>query len=145
VTFVTSALFIFCIKRLQTEKETKMVSLNKGGKLSTHILDTSLGRPAVGVKITLSQIENEVVTEIHSTMSNEDGRTDQPLLAGNTFHLGTYELRFHVGPYFENLAHDDDSLPFLDIIPVRFTLSEISHYHVPLLFSSYSYSTYRGS
>ena len=122
-----------------------MVSPNKRGKLSTHILDTSLGRPAAGVKISLYQIENELVTEIHSTVSNEDGRTDQPLLADETFRLGTYELRFHVGSYFENSAHDDCALPFLDIIPVRFTLSEINHYHVPLLVSPYSYSTYRGS
>ncbi|MEP3629209.1 MAG: hydroxyisourate hydrolase [Hyphomicrobiales bacterium] len=121
------------------------MTLNKRGKLSTHILDTSLGRPAAGVKISLSHIENEVATEILSTLSNEDGRTDHPLLTDATFRLGTYELKFHVGPYFKNVPHDERTLPFLDIIPVRFTLSEIDHYHVPLLVSPYSYSTYRGS
>lgn len=121
------------------------MSLNKRGKLSTHILDTSLGHPAVGVKISLHQIENEVVTEILSTLSNEDGRTDHPLLTDDSFRLGTYELRFHVGSYFETVPHDGNALPFFDIIPIRVTLAEVDHYHIPLLVSRYSYSTYRGS
>ena len=121
------------------------MSLKKSGKLSTHVLDTSLGRPAAGVKITLNQIENEIVTEILSTLSNDDGRTDHPLMVDDSFRLGTYELRFHIGDYFETVPHDGSYMPFLDIIPVRFTLAEIDHYHIPLLVSRYSYSTYRGS
>lgn len=103
--------------------------------LSTHVLDTMRGRPAAGMKIELWS-GGEL---LKSVTTNADGRTDSPLLAGNDFAIGDYELLFHVGDYFGERR-------FLDRVPVRFTISEpAAKYHVPLLVSPWSYSTYRGS
>jgi 5-hydroxyisourate hydrolase len=79
-----------------------------------------------------------------SGLTNEDGRAPGPLLEGDHFRLGGYELIFHVGAYFERLGVRLE-MPFLDQVPVRFVMSEMAHYHVPLLVSPYGYSTYRGS
>jgi 5-hydroxyisourate hydrolase len=104
-------------------------------KLSTHVLDTTRGKPAVGMTITLSRGGQVLKT----VKTNPDGRTEAPLLSADEMATGEYELIFHVGDYFGSRA-------FLDRVPVRFTISDATaSYHVPLLCSPWAYSTYRGS
>ena len=110
-------------------------------RLSTHVLDTSVGRPAAGVRIVLRR-DGEMLAE---TQTNADGRTDQPLLEGVAFRAGTYELTFHIGDYFRASGVSLADPPFLDVIPVRFSITDDRHHHVPLLVSPFGYSTYRGS
>ena len=114
------------------------------GRLSTHVLDTARGRPAAGIPVTLHRIAADGArTPVAEAVTNRDGRTDAPLLAGVAFAPGTYELTFAVGAYFDDIA---PGAPFLDGVPLRFTVSDPDgHYHVPLLVSPWSYSTYRGS
>lgn len=113
------------------------------GRLSTHVLDTARGRPASGVPVTLARLgPGEARTVLVETLTNADGRTDRPLLGPDDFAPGTYELVFDVAAYFGDTGV---AMPFLDRIPLRFTLGEDSAYHVPLLVSPWSYSTYRGS
>ena len=110
------------------------------GWLSTHVLDTSQGRPAAGIALELLEAGGAVLAR---SVTNADGRTDAPLLSGAPLRIGVYELRFEVGPYF---GAGDGEVPFLDHIPLRFGISEPeTHYHVPLLVSPGAYSTYRGS
>ena len=112
------------------------------GRLTTHVLDTAAGRPAAGVRITVSR-DGEALRE---NVTNDDGRADGPLLAGAAFTPGVYELAFHVGDYFRGLGVVSDEPLFLDVVPVRFGISQAGqHYHVPLLISPFGYSTYRGS
>ncbi|RYB06300.1 hydroxyisourate hydrolase [Lichenibacterium ramalinae] len=114
------------------------------GRLSTHVLDTARGRPAAGVPVTLHRLAADGARiAVAEAVTNADGRTDAPLLAGPAFVPGTYELTFAVGRYFDDVA---PGAPFLDTVPLRVTLAEADgHYHVPLLVSPWSYSTYRGS
>ena len=112
------------------------------GRLTTHVLDTASGKPGAGIRVSVIRIDGER-RELGCTVTNHDGRCDAPLLSGETMKTGTYELRFHAGDY---LGRTGDGPMFLDIIPIRFGLSdEGAHYHVPLLVSPFSYSTYRGS
>ena len=111
------------------------------GRLSTHILDTSAGRPGAGVRVVLRR-GDEVLAD---TRTNADGRTDKPLLEGAAFRVGSYELTFHIGDYFRAKGIPLADPPFLDVVPLRFSIAEDAHYHVPLLVSPYGYSTYRGS
>jgi 5-hydroxyisourate hydrolase len=105
-------------------------------RISTHVLDLAKGRPAAGVRIELFGPSGEPLC---SAVTNIDGRTDAPLLNGDSIPTGRYELVFHAGEYLRTSA-------FLDEIPVRFGVSDPSgNYHVPLLLSPYGYSTYRGS
>jgi 5-hydroxyisourate hydrolase len=107
------------------------------GKLSTHVLDTAKGRPAAGMKIELRRIASGETVKTLAT--NSDGRTDGPVLGPEEISAGEYELLFHIGAYFGESK-------FLDVVPVRFRISEpTQNYHVPLLCSPWSYSTYRGS
>lgn len=107
------------------------------GKLSTHVLDTANGRPAAGMKIELRRVPSGEL--VKSMVTNSDGRTDQPVFAPDEMAEGEYELVFHVGVYFGQAT-------FLDLVPVRFRISDAGqNYHVPLLCSPWSYSTYRGS
>ncbi|WP_341487869.1 hydroxyisourate hydrolase [Pararhizobium sp. A13] len=113
------------------------------GRLTTHVLDTALGKPAEGLRIDLFRVEGDKAEQIGSIQTNSDGRCDAPLLSGEHMKVGTYELRFHAGDYLGCKAGE---VSFLDIIPIRFGIAdETAHYHVPLLLSPYSYSTYRGS
>lgn len=113
-------------------------------RLTTHILDTSCGRPASGVRIELGRIEDGRWQKLAGAVTNADGRTDQPLLSGSDFRAGLYEIHFHVGAYFE--AASAAQSPFLEVVPVRFRISDTrAHYHVPLLVTPWSYATYRGS
>lgn len=115
------------------------------GKLSTHVLDTAHGTPASGVSVSLHRIDGDAQRLVLSAVTNYDGRTDAPLLAGAQFQTGTYVLSFAVGAYFAARGFGPQTA-FLDIIPVRFTLGDPGgNYHVPLLVSPWSYSTYRGS
>ncbi len=123
------------------------------GWLSTHVLDTANGTPAANIELTLWQLdtsENKQETNrrlLKTVRTNQDGRTDSPLLKGEDFQLGTYEIVFAVGDYFSKAdASLSLSHPFLNLIPIRFGIADIeAHYHVPLLVSPWSYSTYRGS
>ena len=110
------------------------------GRLTTHVLDTAHGRPAAGVVIELRAGDATLKT----VRTNADGRTDEPLLAGDALEAREYELVFHVGDYFA--ADSAGALRFLDRVPVRFSIADPgAHYHVPHLVSPWSYSTYRGS
>jgi 5-hydroxyisourate hydrolase len=111
------------------------------GRLSTHVLDTSVGRPGAGVRVVLRR-DDDVLVDVRT---NADGRTDKPLLEGAAFQTGAYELTFHMGEYFRAQGTPLADPPFLDVIPLRFSIAEDAHYHVPLLVSPYGYSTYRGS
>lgn len=114
------------------------------GRLTTHVLDTAHGKPAAGMRFDLVMAHGDHSHHMLSGETNSDGRTDKPLLEGEHFRPGTYELVFYVGEYFARLGLGGEH-PFLDYVPIRFTMSEEAHYHVPLLVSPYSYSTYRGS
>jgi 5-hydroxyisourate hydrolase len=116
------------------------------GRLTTHVLDTARGRPAAGVAIELVREPDGERRTVARAKTNADGRTDAPLLADGALELGTYELVFDVGGYFAGAGLDTGDPAFLERVPVRFTVAEPeAHYHVPLLVSPCSYSTYRGS
>jgi 5-hydroxyisourate hydrolase len=115
--------------------------------LTTHVLDTALGRPAQGLAIDLFRIEGERRKHLKSMVTNADGRVDGgPILAGETFVIGIYELVFRAGAYLRASGGKLPDPAFLDDVPIRFGIADTSaHYHVPLLLSPYGYSTYRGS
>ncbi len=114
-------------------------------KLTTHVLDTAHGRPASGIVIMLSRIE-KARTALGTFVTNLDGRCAAPLLMGAAFQPGIYELDFAVGDYFASLGIALEQPRFLDVITLRFGINDrLAHYHVPLLVSPFSYSTYRGS
>jgi 5-hydroxyisourate hydrolase-like protein (transthyretin family) len=143
------------------------------GKLSTHVLDTAKGRPAAGLKIQLWTIEANEHRFLKEVVTNQDGRTETPLLLGAELKPGLYELVFQVGPYFQNLSRrsvakaepsrhspaaagkaegmesaflQTTEASFLGDVPVRFRiLNPEESYHIPLLVSPWSYTTYRGS
>jgi 5-hydroxyisourate hydrolase len=115
------------------------------GKLTTHVLDTSKGVPASNMTIKLYYLDEGKKELIGSFITNKDGRVDHPLLEGSNFHQGRYELVFHVGAYQKNIDKTDTENQFLNLIPIQFFISDNTHYHVPLLYSPYGYSTYRGS
>ena len=115
------------------------------GYLTTHVLDTARGCPAAGLKIDLFRLEEDTRLALGSMTTNADGRTDGPILPSEEFALGRYELVFHAGTYLSGCGAPSGGNGFLDIIPIRFEMSENSHYHVPLLLSPFGYSTYRGS
>ncbi|SHF90920.1 5-hydroxyisourate hydrolase [Kaistia soli DSM 19436] len=115
------------------------------GRLTTHVLDTAAGRPAAGLKIELYRLDQERHL-VRSAVTNPDGRIDGPLLEGDDFSTGVYELVFHAGDYLKRGAIALPDPAFLDVIPIRFGIAEPGqHYHVPLLISPFGYSTYRGS
>ncbi|HEX2020770.1 MAG TPA: hydroxyisourate hydrolase [Aurantimonas sp.] len=115
-------------------------------RLTTHVLDTSLGKPAAGIAVTLSRVgsagERSLVAE---AVTNDDGRCDSPLMAGEAFEIGTYELTFAAGDYFDALGAVLPEPKFLGEVVLRFSIAERRHYHVPLLLSPFGYTTYRGS
>jgi 2-oxo-4-hydroxy-4-carboxy-5-ureidoimidazoline decarboxylase len=116
------------------------------GRLSTHVLDTHAGRPAVGIAVELYEFAGDRAHRIAAATTNADGRTDQPLIGGRPLPIGRYELRFAVGDHFRSRGIEQGDPPFLDIVPLRFSIAEPEgHYHVPLLCTPWSYSTYRGS
>ena len=115
------------------------------GKLTTHVLDTSKGVPASNMTIELYYLNEGKKELIGSFITNKDGRVDRPLLEGSNLHKGRYELVFHAGTYQKNIDKTDTESQFLNLIPIQFFISDNTHYHVPLLYAPYGYSTYRGS
>ena len=117
------------------------------GKLSTHILDTAEGRPADGVAVTLWAVSDAgQATEVSRAVTNADGRTDAPLLAGPAMQVGRFRLSFSVADYFRRRGAALADPPFLDTVQIDFAIANAdANYHVPLLVSPWSFSTYRGS
>lgn len=116
------------------------------GRLTTHVLDTSRGCPGTGIRIDVFRIHGDERVYLGEAVTNADGRCDAPLLEGDSFSCGEYELVFHAGDYLRGQGVLAAEPRFLDRIPLRFGVADADdHYHVPLLISPYSYSTYRGS
>lgn len=116
------------------------------GKLTTHVLDTANGSPAAGMRLELWRVDGERRERLLETVTNADGRCDAPLLQGDALLAGRYELVFDAGAYFARLGTRMPDPPFLDRIPLAFGIADVAaHYHVPLLVSPWSFSTYRGS
>lgn len=112
------------------------------GRITTHVLDTALGRPAAGMRVDLFRMDGDD-DQVATATTNVDGRVDEPLIEGAAMIDGTYEIRFYAGAYLRANAMEST---FLDVIPIRFSVASADeHYHVPLLLSPYGYSTYRGS
>jgi 5-hydroxyisourate hydrolase len=115
------------------------------GKLTTHVLDTTHGRPGKGINLRLFRLgaKEELVAK---ATTNDDGRCDAPILQGDAMKPGTYRLEFDVADYFKAQGVKLSDVPFLDTVLIRFGITDAgAHYHVPLLVSPYGYSTYRGS
>ncbi len=112
------------------------------GELSTHVLDTTRGKPAAGMRIELFEVGLSARSKLTEAVTNKDGRTDAPLISGGPLRIGTYELQFHVGAYYGASGADPG---YLGVVPVRFSIAEPeSHYHVPLIVTPFSHTTYRG-
>jgi 2-oxo-4-hydroxy-4-carboxy-5-ureidoimidazoline decarboxylase len=126
---------------------TSDVPLPVFGELSMHVLDTHGGRPAEGVPFELIELASHGASRtLAKGATNHDGRTDAALLAGRPVPIGNYELRFYIAGYYAKRGVSLTSPPFLDVIPIRFAISDPEgHYHVPLLMTPWSYTTYRGS
>ena len=115
-------------------------------KLSTHVLDLVSGRPAAGMRIHLFSVAGGSRTPVCNVLTNSDGRTAAPLLAGDAIPTGVFELVFHTAEYFRAQGYPLTDPPFLDEVVIRFGIAgPAGNYHVPLLLSPYGYSTYRGS
>ena len=116
------------------------------GKLTTHVLDTSHGRPGAGIKVELFALDGDARRALKTTVTNGDGRCDSPLLEGAALVPGEYELVFHAGDYFAAAGVKVPEPRFVDRVVLRFGIADAAaHYHVPLLVSPWAYSTYRGS
>jgi 5-hydroxyisourate hydrolase len=116
------------------------------GHLSTHVLDTAHGCPAAGLRVTLQKIEAGGPVTLKALALNADGRADGPLLDAASMAVGRYRLLFDVAPYFRARGVELPEPPFIDVVQLDFGIADAAgHYHVPLLVSPYSYSTYRGS
>lgn len=117
-----------------------------GGRLTVHALDTAHGRPAAGMRIDFAQREGDGWRHVKTMHTNADGRTDAPVMTPEEMRSGQFELTFHVADYFRGRGVALADVPFLDQVPIRFGIGDASaHYHVPILCSPWSYSTYRGS
>ena len=116
------------------------------GKLTTHVLDTANGRPGAGIKVELFVLAGDTRRALKTTVTNDDGRCDEPLLEGDALVAGEYELVFGAGDYFASIGTRVPEPRFVDRVVLRFGVADAAaHYHVPLLVSPWSYSTYRGS
>ena len=116
------------------------------GYLTTHVLDTARGMPAAGIRIALYRVAGNAHHKIAEAETNDDGRTDAPILPEGKLETGRYELIFFCGGYLEAHGLNPSEIKFLDQVPIRFGIDDAdAHYHVPLLLSPFGYSTYRGS
>lgn len=139
---------IFRITALRLDQRvTAPDQLKVHGRISTHILDTCNGVPARGVKVELLELsDNGSRRTVATAATNQDGRTDAPLIGGQPVPIARYELQFHIAAYFEKLGVSRADPPFLGVVPIQFSVADAEgHYHVPLLATPWSYSTYRGS
>jgi 2-oxo-4-hydroxy-4-carboxy-5-ureidoimidazoline decarboxylase len=129
------------------QRVTAPLRLPLHGRLSTHVLDTHGGMPAANVPVELWELSRDGDARLLvNTVTNKDGRTDKPLIAERPVPIGTYELRFSMAGYFKARGVALAEPPFLDIVPIRFCVTEPeAHYHVPLVTTPWSYATYRGS
>jgi len=116
------------------------------GRLSTHVLDAASGKPAAGMRIDFSELQGGQWKLVRTVLTNADGRTDELLLAPEAMRTGQFKLVFHVAAYFREQGERLPEPAFLDTVPLRFGIADRdAHYHVPLLCTPWSYSTYRGS
>ena len=116
------------------------------GRLTTHVLDAAHGCPGSSIKIELYRVEGSQLRLVASALTNGDGRCDVPLLQGDDYRSGVYQIQFGAGDYYRARGVQLAEPAFLDVVVLRFGISqEQEHYHVPLLISPYAYSTYRGS
>jgi 2-oxo-4-hydroxy-4-carboxy-5-ureidoimidazoline decarboxylase len=145
--FETALEEVFRIAALRLDQVIEHADLSLNGRLSTHVLDNHAGRPAQGMWLALRELSSHDEPRlIVRTPTNADGRTDQPLISGRPVPAGQYELLFSVADYFRKQLVTLAEPPFLDVVTVRFSIAEPEgHYHVPLLVTPWSYSTYRGS
>lgn len=147
VEFDTALAEVFRIAALRLDQKIENADLGLNGRLSTHVLDNHAGRPAQGMRLELRELSAEDEPRpVVRVQTNTDGRTDAPLISDRPVPAGEYELLFSVADYFaaQNVPLADP--PFLDVVPVRFSIAEPEgHYHVPLLVTPWSYGTYRGS
>ncbi len=146
--FDTALIEIFRIAALRLDQRvTAPARLAVHGRLSTHVLDVHGGVPGAGVPIELWELSRQGESHLLArTVSNKDGRTDRPLISERPVPIGTYELRFSVAGYFQARGVALNEPPFLDVVPIRFSVAEPeANYHVPLVVSPWSYTTYRGS
>jgi 2-oxo-4-hydroxy-4-carboxy-5-ureidoimidazoline decarboxylase len=145
--FATAVQEVFYITRLRIAAKVAGEGVPQvNGRLSTHVLDTHAGRPAQGIAIELYEFAGQQAHRIASVVTNADGRTEQPLISGRPLPIGRYELQFAIGDHFRSRGVVGAEPPFLDVVPLRFSIAEPEgHYHVPLLCTPWSYSTYRGS
>jgi 2-oxo-4-hydroxy-4-carboxy-5-ureidoimidazoline decarboxylase len=144
----TALLEIFRIAALRLDQHVEAPDrLKVHGRLTTHVLDTHGGHPAQGVGVELHELSSSGAGRlVTAAISNADGRTDAPLISGRPLPIGSYELRFAVGDYFARGGIALADPPFLDVVPLRFSIAEPEgHYHVPLIVTPWSYATYRGS
>ncbi|WP_079229071.1 hydroxyisourate hydrolase [Pseudomonas putida] len=116
------------------------------GRLTTHVLDAAHGCPGSSIKVELYRVEGQQLELVNTALTNSDGRVDAPLLQGDDYRTGVYQLQFSAGAYYRARGVQLPDAAFLDVVVLRFGIDEKQeHYHVPLLISPYSYSTYRGS
>ncbi|MGN8249829.1 hydroxyisourate hydrolase [Pseudomonas sp. SMV7] len=116
------------------------------GRLTTHVLDAAHGCPGSSIKVELYRVEGQQLELVTTAVTNSDGRVDAPLLQGDDYRTGVYQLQFSVGDYYRARGVQLPAQAFLDVVVLRFGIDQQQeHYHVPLLISPYSYSTYRGS
>jgi 2-oxo-4-hydroxy-4-carboxy-5-ureidoimidazoline decarboxylase len=145
--FDTALEEVFRIAALRLDQKIENADLALNGRLSTHVLDNHAGRPAKGISLSLRELsDSDEPRLIVRTQTNADGRTDQPLISGRPVPAGQYEILFAVADYYRGQAVPLAEPPFLDVVPIRFSIAEPEgHYHVPLLVTPWGYSTYRGS
>jgi 2-oxo-4-hydroxy-4-carboxy-5-ureidoimidazoline decarboxylase len=138
---------VFRIAALRLDQKIDNADLGLNGRLSTHVLDNHAGRPAKGLWLALRELSaRDEPRLIIRAQTNADGRTDTPLISGRPVPAGQYELLFSVADYYRDQKVPLAEPPFLDVVPIRFSIAEPEgHYHVPLLVTPWSYSTYRGS
>jgi 5-hydroxyisourate hydrolase len=116
------------------------------GRITTHVLDAAHGCPGSQISVELYRVEGQALSLLSRTVTNSDGRCDEPVLQGDEYRSGVYQLQFAVGDYYRGKGLASVDPAFLDVVVLRFGIDATqAHYHVPLLVSPYSYSTYRGS
>jgi 2-oxo-4-hydroxy-4-carboxy-5-ureidoimidazoline decarboxylase len=145
--FETALTEVFRIAALRLDQKIENADLGLNGRLSTHVLDNHAGRPAAGMALVLRELsDHDAPRLLVNTRTNKDGRTDVPLISDRPVAIGQYEILFSVADYYRTRSVPLAEPPFLDLVPIRFSIAEPEgHYHVPLLVTPWSYATYRGS